>query len=96
MIGGAVESIEDYYPFWGWQLLFGLPALALSLYYLWRQRTISAMFLAASIFTFVLGFVSRFFQDNYVGFVATQALLGLFPTFPSSPASQELSSAEGS
>jgi hypothetical protein len=92
LIGGAIESELDYYPFWRWQLLLGLPAFALTLYYLWRQRTLSAMFLAASFFIFALGFVSRYFQDNYVGFVATLALLGLFPTFATS---QNLSSSEG-
>lgn len=82
VVGGAVGSIEDYYPFWRWQLLLGLPVLGWSLYYLWRQRTVPAMFLAAGFFTFVLGFVSRYFQDNYIGFVATLTLLGLLPTFP--------------
>jgi uncharacterized membrane protein len=76
-----VSSDLDYYPFWIWQLLVGLPVFALCLYYQWRQRTISAMFLAASLFIFTLGFVSRFFQDNYVGFIAALAVLGLFPTF---------------
>lgn len=76
-----VQSDLDYYPFWQWQLLIGLPVLALCLYYQWRQRTIAAMFLAASLFIFALGFVSRYFQDNYVGFVITLAILGLFPTF---------------
>jgi hypothetical protein len=88
LIGGTIQSELDYYPFWRWQLLFGLPAFALSLYYLWRQRTVSAMFLTASFFIFALGFVSRYFQDNYIGFVVTLALLGLFPTFPSSQANQ--------
>lgn len=78
---GQVASDLDYYPFWMWQVLIGLPVLALSLYYQWRQRTLAAMFLAASLFIFTLGFVSRYFQDNYVGFVITLAFLGLFPTF---------------
>lgn len=78
---GQIQSDLDYYPFWLWQVVIGLPVLALCLYYQWRQRTIAAMFLAASLFIFTLGFVSRYFQDNYVGFVITLAFLGLFPTF---------------
>lgn len=77
----VVESDLDYYPFWQLQLLLGLPVLILCLYYQWRERSLSAMFLAASFFVFALGFVSRYFQDNYVGFVVTLAFLGLFPTF---------------
>jgi len=79
---GVVETAVDYYPFWQLQLLFGLPLLLVCLLYQWRQRTLQHMFLAATFFIFGLGFVSRFFQDNYVGFVITLALIGLFPTFP--------------
>ncbi|MCP4363657.1 MAG: DUF2029 domain-containing protein [Chloroflexi bacterium] len=85
----TVASDQDTYPFWRWQLLFGLPVLALSLYYQWRQHTLPAMFLAASFFIFALGFVSRYFQYNYVGFVVTLAFLGLFPTFTDKPADKE-------
>ncbi|MBX3054884.1 MAG: DUF2029 domain-containing protein [Anaerolineae bacterium] len=81
VVFGQVQSDLDYYPFWLWQVVIGLPMLALCLYYQWRQRTTAAMFLAASLFIFTLGFVSRYFQDNYVGFVITLAFLGLFPTF---------------
>jgi len=79
---GVVETAVDYYPFWRLQLLFGLPLLLVCLLYQWRQRTLQHMILAATFFIFGLGFVSRFFQDNYVGFVITLALIGLFPTFP--------------
>lgn len=85
-----VQSDLDYYPFWLWQVVIGLPVLALSLYYQWRQRTLAAMFLAASLFIFTLGFVSRYFQDNYVGFVVTLAFLGLFPTFTHSESTTDV------
>lgn len=87
---GQVASDLDYYPFWLWQVVVGLPVLALCLYYQWRQRTLAAMFLAASVFIFSLGFVSRYFQDNYVGFVITLAFLGLFPTFTSEELTTDL------
>jgi hypothetical protein len=79
---GVVETAVDYYPFWQLQLLFGLPLLLICLLSQWRQHTLQHLFLASAVFIFGLGFVSRFFQDNYVGFVISLALLGLFPTFP--------------
>ena len=82
VVFGVVETAVDYYPFWQLQLLFGLPLLLICLWYQWRHRTLPYMFLAAALFIFGLGFVSRFFQSNYIGFVITLALLGLFPTFP--------------
>jgi uncharacterized membrane protein len=90
-----VQSDLDYYPFWIWQLVIGLPVLALCLYYQWQQRTIAAMFLAASLFIFTLGFVSRYFQDNYVGFVITLAFLGLFPTFASEELTTDVTDVTG-
>jgi hypothetical protein len=85
---GVVATAVDYYPFWQLQLLFGLPLMLICLFYQWRQPSLQRMFLAASFFIFGLGFVSRYFQDNYVGFVVMLALLGLFPTF-SDPALTE-------
>lgn len=89
IVFGVIESEMARYSFWQWQLLLGLPAFALCLTYQWQQRTLAAMFLAASFFIFVLGFASRFFQDNYVGFVITLAFLGLFPTFAPALPSEE-------
>lgn len=88
IVFGVIESEAATYPFWQWQLLLGLPAFGLCLYYQCKRRTLAAMFLAASFFIFTLGFVSRFFQDNYVGFVMTLAFLGFFPTFPTLPSKE--------
>lgn len=56
---------QDYYPFWIWQLAFGLPIL---LYLLKRQRdnnTIGQMLMGYGIFTFVYWFFSRYFYDSH-------------------------------
>lgn len=71
-----VESPLVSFPFWSLQLLLGVPFLAALLKYQWRRNDIGAMFLCAGVFIFGIGFLSRFFQDNYVGFVTVLITLG--------------------
>lgn len=72
-----IKSPLDSYPFGILQAIFGLPLLAGLLRYQWRHNTVGTMSLCAGLFIFGLGLVSRFFQDNYVGFILTFILLGV-------------------
>jgi len=74
---GIIASPLDPFPFWILQLLFGLPALLLLLRYQWRRNSMGAVLLCSAFFTLVLGFVSRYFQDNYFGFVTVFLTLGI-------------------
>ncbi len=46
---------------------------------LWFQykRNLAAMIVAAALFVFCIGFLSRFFHHNYVGFVTALATMGV-------------------
>jgi hypothetical protein len=74
---GLIPSPLDPFPFWIMQLIVGFPLLARLLIYQWRDNTPGRMLMAAATFIFGLGLVSRFFQDNYVGFVAILVSMGL-------------------
>lgn len=74
---GVISSNYADFPFTLLQLIFGLPLLILLLRYQWRNNGMGEMFLSAGLFILGLGLVSRFFQDNYVGFVAILVTLGL-------------------
>lgn len=74
---GVTSSNYADFPFTLLQLIFGLPLLILLLRYQWRNNGMGEMFLSAGLFILGLGLVSRFFQDNYVGFVAILVTLGL-------------------
>lgn len=78
LVGASViASPLDAFPFWILQLAVGLPILIATLRYLWQKPTMPVLFVGAGMFIFGMGLVSRFFQDNYVGFVLTFVVLGL-------------------
>jgi hypothetical protein len=78
MVGaGLIKSPLDKFPFWVLQLILGIPLLMFLLRYQWRRNTVGSMLLVAGVFTFGLGVLSRFFQDNYVGYIAVLTTLGV-------------------
>ena len=77
---GVIPTFFAPFPFQWLQLLFGLPLL---LFLLWYQhkKGVAAMLLAAAVFIFGFGFLSRFFHPNYVGVVTVLAALGVLMDF---------------
>ncbi len=72
---GAVASQWDYYPFWIWQAMIGIPLLiALSIWQK-RQPTVGRMLAAYGLFAFIMLFVSRYFNDSYINVFSMVFLL---------------------
>lgn len=74
---GIIPSALDPFPFWILQISLGLPLLAILMRFQWQRNGIGTTLLVAGIYIFLIGFVSRFFQDNYVGFVIVLILSGI-------------------
>jgi hypothetical protein len=74
---GFIASPADKFPFWILQLVFGVPLLIVCLKHQWQQNHKGAMLLCAGFFIMGLGLVSRFFHDNYLGFVVTLMTAGI-------------------
>ncbi len=75
---GLVESRLGYFPFWLFELLFGLPLL---LFLLWRQvrdNTLQAMFYGYGFFLLIFFYFSRFLNENYVGYILACLALACF------------------
>ncbi|MGI6207941.1 MAG: hypothetical protein ACOYEW_06960 [Anaerolineae bacterium] len=70
-----VPHDQAYFPFWVPQLALCLPLLALLLRRQWRQPTLANLFYGTAILFGAYSFVSRFFNENYAGFLL--ALLAL-------------------
>ena len=74
-----VQSRLDYFPFWILEALFGIPLL---LALLWRQLTrdnsVGAMLYGYVLFSFVFLFFSRFFNENYIGYLLACLALGYY------------------
>jgi hypothetical protein len=74
---GIISSPFDQFPFWILQLVFGIPLLLFLLKYQLAKNDGARMFVCAGLFLFGIGFLSRFFQYNYVGLVTTLITIGV-------------------
>lgn len=72
---GWVKSRFDVWPFWLPELLVGVPLMAALLMRQWRENTLSRALWGYALFLFAFFFVSRFLNENYLGYI--MAFLGL-------------------
>lgn len=75
---GIISSPLNSFPFWMLQLFIGVPLAYFLLKYQRNRFGIGSFFFCSGIFIFGIGFASRFFQDNYVGFVTLLITTGIF------------------
>ena len=80
MGAGIIPTFVSPFPFQLLQIGIGLPVFVILLWFQ-RGRGISAMILAAAVFTFLFGYFSRFFHHNYVGVVIALATLSIMMNF---------------
>ena len=88
---GVVDSPLDPFPFWILQLLFGLPLLLWLLYLQRRRNTAGNLFILTATFIFGLGLVSRYFQENHLGYIVALSSIGLLLNLQSSLDEERLS-----
>lgn len=69
---------NDYFPSWLPQLLVGAPVFLILLKYLKHYLSMAIAIRAYAILLFVFWFFSRFFNDNYVGFIIMLFLISCF------------------
>lgn len=75
---GWVRSRFDTWPFWLPQLLVGGPLLAFLLWRQWRDKRIAAACSGYGLFLLVFFFLSRFLNENYLGYILAFLALGVF------------------
>jgi hypothetical protein len=75
---GILSSDTAEFPFFLLEILLGVPLL----FWLWcYQRahpTLRVMVGASAVFTFVVAFCNRVFQDNYIGYIIALAALAYY------------------
>jgi hypothetical protein len=72
-----VANRHSYYPFGIWQAFFCIPALAFLVKIMKNSLRISYLIFSYIILLFIFWFFSRFFADNYVGYLSMLFILGL-------------------
>lgn len=73
---GVIHDASSYFPFWLMQLLFGVPLLFLLLRRQWHENDLGSAFVCGGAFVLGLGFFSRFFHANYLGFAMILIVIG--------------------
>ncbi|NMC36084.1 hypothetical protein GYA49_03480 [Candidatus Beckwithbacteria bacterium] len=73
---GFIASDTAYFPFFVLQLIVGLPLLIFLFIWFKKRLTISSLVFAYGIFLTVFWLFSRFFMDNYVGYLTMVFLIG--------------------
>ncbi|HEX9115952.1 MAG TPA: hypothetical protein VGA61_07785, partial [Anaerolineae bacterium] len=74
---GWVKTRFAYWPFWIPELLLGGPLLAALLWRQWRTNTAGHACRGYAIFLFLFFFVSRFLNENYLGYILAFLVLGM-------------------
>lgn len=77
LIWGWVKQDTDYFPFWIFQALAGLPLLALLLRWQQKGNSIARMLIGYGLLLFVTQYFARAFHDNYWGYIVTIVGLGV-------------------
>ena len=75
---GWVSSRFDYWPFWVAQIIVGGPLLVFLLWRQWRDNRIAAACSGYALFLLVFFFLSRFLNENYLGYILAFLALGVF------------------
>ncbi len=73
---GWVSSRFAYWPFWVPELLVGVPLMAALLWRQSRDNTLARACWSYALFLFAFFFVSRFLNENYIGFILAFLALG--------------------
>lgn len=72
---GFIKDVHQYYPFHIWQLVFGIPLLLYLIQFLKKSPTVSRLVLAYGIFLFVFWYLSRYFNNNHLGYLSMVFLI---------------------
>lgn len=77
-----INSSVDYWPFWIIQMIFSLPLLYILLKMQKNINSLSQIIFNFSLLLMTFWLFSRFFNDNYIGFLIMLFLFALFLTKP--------------
>jgi hypothetical protein len=75
---GMVADRLAYWPFWVTELLIAVPSLALALWQQARRNCLSSMLYGYVVLLFAFFYVSRFLNENYLGFLLSVMALAVF------------------
>lgn len=75
---GAVKDVHSYYPFWIWQVILGLPLIAVLILWQKRNNTVPRLIISYGIFLFVFWYLSRYFNNSHLGYLSLVFITSYF------------------
>ena len=75
---GIIKDLNAYYPFWIWQLLFGLPLSVILIKYLRKNTSINKLILFYGLFLFVFWYFSRYLNNSHFGYLSVIFITAYF------------------
>jgi uncharacterized membrane protein len=82
LAAGWVKSRFEAWRFWIPDLLIGVPLMAALLVRQWRENQLGRALWGYAVFLFAFFFVSRFLNENYLGYILAFAALGALVAVP--------------
>lgn len=74
----VIKNIHGVYPFWLWQIVFGLPVLYGGLYLLKQKPTVSRLLSGYGFTLLIVWYFSRYFNNSHLGYLSSIFLIGIF------------------
>lgn len=73
-----IRDIHEVHPFFIWQIIAGLPLLAVLLRWQSRENTVKKLIFSYGIFLFAFWYFSRFFNNNHLAYLSMIFIAALF------------------
>lgn len=74
---GIIKDIHAYYPFILWQVLFGVPVVVVSGWWLMKKPVLSRLFFSYALSLAVIWYMSRYFNNSHMAYLSTLFGLGV-------------------
>ncbi len=75
---GLIKDFHQYYPFWIWQALIGVPLMVVLILWQKRNNTASRLIISYGIFLFVFWYLSRYFNNSHLGYLSMVFITSYF------------------
>ena len=75
---GVIKNLHEYYPFFLWQLVIGIPLMILLVIFLKRSPSVGRLMLIYGIFLFVFWYFSRYFNNSHLAYLSMVFITAYF------------------
>lgn len=67
---GTIKDANQYYPFWIWQVIFGIPLAVVLIKNLKNNLRVSRLILIYGVFLFVFWYLSRYLNNSHLAYLS--------------------------